>query len=119
MSLQVGRSADDILARGSVPGDEELAVVYTPKDKVRVCVCTSLYRIVGDMYVLPGSRITDIMNVKAKDFIPVTNAVFYHPYEGRAFAQVAYTAVNRDSILMVFPTDEGPAEEEAATEGSA
>ena len=81
-------------------------MTYTPKDKVRVVICTSLYRIEGDMYVLPGSRLTDIMNVKAKDFIPVTNAVFYHPYESKVFAKMGFAVVNRDSILMIFPIEE-------------
>jgi uncharacterized RmlC-like cupin family protein len=81
-------------------------MTFTPKDKIRVMVCTSLYRIEGEMYVLPGSRLTDIMNVKAKDFIPITNAVFRHPYDNKVFSKSSFTVINRDSILMIFPVED-------------
>lgn len=75
----------------------------TPKERIRVTICTSLYRIEGEMYMLPGSRLTDLMNVKAKDFLPVTDVTFYHPYENKVFAKVDFAVVNRDSVLAIFP----------------
>ena len=86
----------------------------TDKDRIRVTICTSLYRIEGEMYVLPDSRLTDMMNVKAKDFLPITDVTFYHPYENRVFAKVDFAVVNRDSVLAILPMEdadvvEGPA----------
>jgi hypothetical protein len=78
------------------------------KDKLRVMICTSLYRIEGDIHLTPSSRVTDLLNVNAKDFMPVTDAVFYHPYENTVFARTEYTAVNRESILMLFPLGAEP-----------
>lgn len=75
----------------------------TPKDKIRVTICTSLYRIEGEMYILPDSRLTDLMNVKAKDFLPITDVTFSHPYENRVFAKVDFAVINRDSVLAIFP----------------
>lgn len=90
----------------------------TPKQKIKVTMCTSLYRIEGDLYILPDSRLTDLMNVKVKDFLPVTDVTFYHPYENRVFAKVDFAVVSRDSVLAIFPMEEGAASvEEEAEEG--
>ena len=47
-------------------------MVYTNKDRVEVIIATSVYRIEGEMYVLAGSRLTDALNSKAKDFFAIT-----------------------------------------------
>lgn len=61
------------------------------------------WRIEGDVHVLAGSRLTDSMNSKAKDFIAVTNAVIYDATTGRKLFDPEYVAVNRESIVAVFP----------------
>ncbi|MDO8885879.1 hypothetical protein [Candidatus Oleimmundimicrobium sp.] len=79
--------------------------MYTEKQKIRVMMCTSLYRIEGDMYIIPGSRITDMFNVKTHDFFPLTNVKVTHSVEDKVFYEVGYAAIHRDSVLLVFPIE--------------
>jgi len=80
--------------------------VYTEKQKVRVMMCTSLYRVEGDMYIIPGSRLTDMFNVKTHDFFPLTNAKIIHSLEDKVLYELGFVTVHRDSILLVFPVEE-------------
>jgi len=80
--------------------------MYTQKEKVRVVICTPLYRIEGDMYILPGSRLTDIVNVKTKDFFPITDARILHATEDKVLYNLSFVAVNREDIIMIFPLEE-------------
>ncbi len=78
-------------------------MVYTNKDRVRVAIATQMYRIEGEMYVLSGSRLTDALNSKAKDFFALTDAKVYSLTTDQLLYEPSYLAVNRDSIAMVFP----------------
>lgn len=80
--------------------------MYTQKDKMKVVVCTSLYKVEGEMYLLPGSRLTDIVNVKTgKDFIPITNAKIIDA-NNKVLYMVDFVSINRDAMIMIFPLEE-------------
>ncbi len=51
----------------------ELIVNYTRRERVRVVIYTLSCRIIGDLHIIPQSRLTDMLNVKAKDFFPLTD----------------------------------------------
>ncbi|MDP2232420.1 MAG: hypothetical protein Q8K89_02200 [Actinomycetota bacterium] len=78
-------------------------MVYTSKDKVRVVIATTTYRVEGDMHLLAGSRLTDALNSKAKDFFAVTDAKVFNPTGDLVLFEPEYLAVNRDSISLIFP----------------
>jgi hypothetical protein len=78
-------------------------VVYTNKDQVRVCVSTSVYRVEGEMYVLSGSRLTDALNSKAKDFLALTGVKVFDIHSGELLYEPEYLAVNRESVITIFP----------------
>ena len=78
-------------------------MVYTSKDRVRVVIATSVYRIEGEMYVLSGSRLTDALNSKAKDFFAITDAKIYDLNTAELLYEPSYLAVNRDAITVIFP----------------
>ena len=78
-------------------------MVYTDKDRVRVVVATSVYRIEGDMHVLKDSRLTDSLNSKSKDFFALTNAQVFDLGSGEALYEAEYVAVSRGSISVVIP----------------
>ena len=82
-------------------------MVYTNKEQVRVMIATSVYRIEGKMHVLSGSRLTDALNSKAKDFFAVTDASVFALHGDELLWNAEYVAVNRDSIAMVVPLEEG------------
>lgn len=79
--------------------------MYTSKDRVRCVIVSGTWRIEGDMHVLAGSRLTDALNSKAKDFIAVTDAVVFDAVSGRELFRPGYLAVNRDAISVVFPLE--------------
>ena len=78
-------------------------MVYTNKDDVRVVIATQVYRIEGDLHVLSGSRLTDALNSKAKDFLAITNAKVFAISTDKLLYEPEYLAVNRDSIAVIFP----------------
>ncbi len=82
--------------------------MYTPKEKVRVVIGTATYRIEGDVHILAGGRLTDLVNVKAKDFWAVTNAVIRSADEDVILYQIDYGVVARDNIVFLFPLEETP-----------
>lgn len=79
--------------------------MYTSKDKVRVVVITNHYRLEGDMHVLSGSRLTDSLNSKAKDFLAVTDASIYRVGDDTLLYSAAYLALNREAIDVIFPLE--------------
>ena len=81
-------------------------MVYTSKDRIRVTIATTMYRIEGDMHVLSGSRLTDALNSKAKDFLAITDAKVYDLTGNQLLFEPSYLAVGRESITMVFPMEE-------------
>lgn len=80
---------------------------YTEKEKVRVVICTSLYKVEGDIYIIPGSRITDMFNVKAHDFLPLTNAKVMNTLDDKVLFTKDYLTVHRNAILVAFPAGGG------------
>lgn len=79
--------------------------MYTNKDKVRCFIATSEFRIEGDMHVLSGSRLTDALNSKAKDFLVVTDTSVYDLKSGALLYEPSYLTVNREMISIIFPIE--------------
>lgn len=75
------------------------------KDRVRCVIVASGWRIEGDLHVLAGSRLTDSLNVKGKEFVAVTNSVIHDMSSGEQLFEVPYMAVNRDAVAMIFPAE--------------
>lgn len=80
--------------------------MYTNKDQVRVMIVTDIYRIEGQLHVLTGSRLTDALNSKTKDFLAVTQAKIFSLADDSLVFSPDYIAVNRDSISCIFPLEE-------------
>ncbi|MDA3937143.1 MAG: hypothetical protein PF636_09895 [Actinomycetota bacterium] len=80
--------------------------MYTNKDVVRVMIVTEMFRIEGTLHVLMGSRLTDALNSKTKDFLAVTEAKIYSLADDKLVYEPEYIAVNRDSISCIFPLEE-------------
>ncbi len=80
-------------------------MVYTSKDRVEVVIATNAYRIEGEMHVLAGSRLTDALNSKAKDFFAITGAKVRDLKTDEILFEPEYLAVNRASITCIFPME--------------
>lgn len=75
------------------------------KTKVRVVAVVDSWRIEGDLHILSGSRLTDSINTKTKDFLAVTDASIFEAKSGSLLFETAYLALNRDAIVMIFLAD--------------
>jgi hypothetical protein len=67
----------------------------------RVTIFTGHYRIVGDIDLLPGARVTDYL-AEAREFFAVTNAEVWD-LNGRKIAAGAFMNVNRNRIEVMMP----------------
>ena len=76
--------------------------MYSHKDRLHVVILTQGMQIEGDLHVLAGSRLTDALNSKGKDFFPVTDARICKVGSDDVLYSVQYIAVNRDSIDCIM-----------------
>lgn len=79
--------------------------MYTPKEKIRCVIAVEGWRIEGDVNVVSGSRLTDALNSRSKDYIAVTDAVVFDAATGQELYRPAYVAVNRLTASAVFPVE--------------
>jgi len=70
-------------------------------DRTKVVILTSHYRIVGEIALLPGARLTDYVN-GSKDFIAVNNAEV-KDHENRWVLHAPFLNVNRDHVEVATP----------------
>jgi len=76
--------------------------MYSQKDRLHVVILIRSLQIEGDLHVLAGSRLTDALNSKGKDFFPVTDATISVVGSEEPLHRVKYIAVNRDSIDCIM-----------------
>ena len=86
--------ADDATGQVSLLHVEKIAT--TPPE---------IYRVEGEMYVLAGSRLTDALNSKARDFLAVTDAQVFDLSSNALLYKADYLAVNRDAIAIIIPVE--------------
>lgn len=72
------------------------------KEAVRVIAVVHGWRIEGDMHILSGTRLTDAINSRTKDFLAVTDAKIFDAKSGAMLFETSYLALNRESISMIF-----------------
>jgi hypothetical protein len=82
--------------------DTSDSAMFVSKEKVRVVAVVDGWRIEGHLHVLSGSRLTDSINSKAKDFLAMTDCLIYDAKSAALLFETPYLALNRDSISMVF-----------------
>ena len=76
--------------------------MYSQKDRLHVLIISRGLEIRGDLHVLAGSRLTDALNSKGKDFLPITDATISVTGSEEPLRTQAYVAVNRDSIDCIM-----------------
>ncbi|MFA7241693.1 MAG: hypothetical protein WC091_16400 [Sulfuricellaceae bacterium] len=71
------------------------------ENTTRVIILTGHYRIVGDISLLPGARITDFL-AESKEFFAVTNAEVWD-LNGRKISACRFIDINREHIEIIMP----------------
>ncbi len=84
--------------------------MYATKDRIRIVVMMERFRVEGDIHVPSGSRLTDALNSKSKDFFAITDARLYDIKSGALLYEPSYLALNRDAIGCLFPVEESAAQ---------
>lgn len=78
----------------------------SPDNKMpQVMLLTNHYKVIGNINLLPGVRLTDYMN-ESKDFIAVTGAVVFDRASGERILSDSFINVQRNSIEVIIPETE-------------
>ena len=78
------------------------------REKLEVVIYTQTHKIIGIIHTMPASRLVDFMNSKGADlFIVVTDATIYTLPEEKLIQSADFFAINKKSIMMVFPKAHG------------
>lgn len=76
------------------------------RDLVKVAIFTEQYKLVGNVHVVPGGRISDFLASKiSSNFIPVTDVKVYSTKDAKLVMEVKFLTVNTDSIILFYPVD--------------
>ncbi|MCX6006997.1 MAG: hypothetical protein NTZ34_07015 [Chloroflexi bacterium] len=76
------------------------------KNKLFVAILTKEYRIEGEVYLVPGSRLTDLVNDTTNEhFVPMTNAEIIPLGKNADVTKVDFLAVNKSCITLTYPLD--------------
>lgn len=73
-----------------------------PKERKEVVIYTRNHKIEGEMYLLVDSRISDELNIRVREFIPVTNARIFTLSGDSLLYQTDFVTVNKMAIDMVL-----------------
>jgi hypothetical protein len=79
--------------------------MYSQKDRLHVLILARGLEVRGDLHVLAGSRLTDALNSKGKDFFPLTDATVSLVGAEEPLQRLEYIVVNRDSIDCIMEID--------------
>jgi len=79
--------------------------MHVEKEKIRVTAMLERFRIVGDMYRFPGSRLLDLVNLKEATFIAFTEVEIYGIADGKLLHKASFVALNRNAIHFFYPVD--------------
>jgi len=77
-----------------------------PKEKLRVEIYTTNHRIVADIHIFPGARLTDIMTAReAQSFLALTAVEAYELSTGRHIFQSDFANINKNHIVLIRPAE--------------
>lgn len=72
------------------------------KEKVPVKIQTLQNRIEGNVYLLPNTRITDMLNQEGYHFIPITDAKIYSLKSGGLVDEAEFVAINKNHVVLIL-----------------
>jgi len=73
-----------------------------PKERQKVILYTHNHKIEGEMYLLMDSRLSDELNIRVREFIPVTNARVFTLSGDSLLYSADFLSVNKHSIDIVL-----------------
>jgi hypothetical protein len=80
--------------------------MHAKKDKIRVEVYTLAHRVVADLHIFAGARLTDIMQSReTASFFALTDVEVYDLVSGQELFRTDFIDVNRSHIVMLRPLE--------------
>ena len=79
-----------------------------PKERKQVVLFTRNHKVEGEMYLLADSRISDELNVRARDFVQVINARVYTLTGDNLLYTADFVTVNKHSIDLLLSKEQEP-----------
>ncbi len=80
--------------------------MHAKKEKMRVEIFTTVHRIVADLHIFAGARLTDIMQSReTASFFALTDVEVYEIASGRELFRTDFVDVNRAHIVMLRPLE--------------
>ena len=77
------------------------------RDLVKVAILTDHYKLVGNIHIVPGGRVTDFLASRvAGNFIPVTDVKVYSEKDEKLVLETKFLTVNSRYIIMLYPITE-------------
>ncbi len=74
------------------------------RDVIKVVIITEHHKLVGDIHIVPGGRITDFLSSKAGgNFIPITNVKVYSIGDEKLLMETNFITVNSNFIVLLYP----------------
>jgi len=73
-----------------------------PKERREVVIYTRNHKIEGEVYLLLDSRLSDELNVRIREFLPVTNARIYTLSGDSLIYSADFVTINKHSIDLVL-----------------
>ena len=73
-----------------------------PKERREVVIFTNNHKVEGEMYLLVDSRVSDELNTRSREFIPVTNAKIYTINGDSLLYSTDFITINKHSIDIVL-----------------
>jgi hypothetical protein len=80
--------------------------MHAAKEKLRVEIYTANQRIMGDIFIFPGARLTDIMTSReAQSFIALTNVEAHDFNTGKELFRTDFANINKNHIVLIHPVE--------------
>ncbi len=89
--------------------------MHTAKEKMRVEIFTGNQRILADIFVFPGARLTDIMTAReGQSFIALTGVEAYDLGDGKHLFRTDFANINKNHIVLIHPAEAPDGRKEAS-----
>ena len=80
--------------------------MHAAKEKLRVEIFTANQRILADIFIFPGARLTDIMTAReAQSFIALTNVEGFDVSSGDKLFRTDFANINKNHIVLIYPAE--------------
>lgn len=73
-----------------------------PQNSVKVTILMDRFRIVGELELYPGARMTDVFNESGKQFLTVSDAEIYNVADGKLVHKSDSLVVNKSEVRFFY-----------------